>query len=254
MPSIVTAALIEALLELFLYGVYAVLFTTVVYLFRGRRGSSPEKRPVRWVLLGLIAQFLIITAHWVNTIYQTLFAIVHLGGGAPAAAFYSDLATPSSIVHITLRVICALLTDLLVIHRLYAIFSYRRNVILFPLTLLVGQAVCGSSIIYRFANSGGFFIQYSLSNPWLTTDLVLSILIVTIGVLVTFQVGFIGEIVLSGVASAIFGISTVLIHARIGLGWAHDADRQIGSNPTRINFARNDILEDEHELEDHRHK
>ncbi|KAJ7471980.1 hypothetical protein FB451DRAFT_312116 [Mycena latifolia] len=305
MSSIVTANLIKACLEIFLYGVYAVLFTAVIYLFRNRSESSPEKRPARWVLLGLVAQFLIITAHWINTIYNTFFGIVHLGGGTAAEAFYSNLSSPTAILHITFLVTCTLLTDLLVIHRLYVICSHRRDFVIFPLVLLVGQAVSGSGVIYRCAKSytdEGFLIQYSLANPWVTTNLVLSILIstyssavlswkirgisrglkrltqhisggapltsilailvesaalqttTTMGILVTFHVGFVGQVVWEGAAPAIFGISTVLIHARIGLGWAHEADRQIGSNPTRINFAINDTLEAEHELEDRRHK
>ncbi|KAJ7471983.1 hypothetical protein FB451DRAFT_1399281 [Mycena latifolia] len=259
--SIVTAGLIGACLEIFLYGVYAVLFTAVIYLFRSRSESSPEKRPARWVLLGLVAQFLIITAHWINSIYNTFFGIVHLGGGIAAEAFYSNLSSPTTILHITFLVTCTLLTDLLVIHRLYVICSRTRSFVIFPLVLLVGQAVSGSGIIYRFTKSytdEGFFIQYSLANPWS----ILAILVesaalqtaTTIGILVTFHFELVGQVIWAGAAPAIFGISTVLIHARIGLGWAHEADRQIGSNPTRINFAIHDTLEVEHELEDRRHK
>ncbi|KAJ6552038.1 hypothetical protein DFH09DRAFT_1167758, partial [Mycena vulgaris] len=299
MPSsISTATLAETCLENLLYGVYAVLFTTVIYLFRSRREGLPGKRPARWVLLGLITQFLVITAHWVNTLYKIFFAIVHLGGGAAAEAFYLDFSTPSSVLNLTLLVICTIVTDLFVIHRLYVICAHQRNIILFPLALLVGQAVAGSGLIHRFVKwddrDDSF---YSLTNGWVTTNLVLSIMISTyssgmiwwkilrisrglnrlsehigggiqltsllailvesaalqtttsIGILVTFQVGFVGQTVLAGIAPAVFGISTVLIHARIGLGWAHDPDRQIGSNPTRINFAGNKALE-EHELED----
>ncbi|KAJ6552037.1 hypothetical protein DFH09DRAFT_600908 [Mycena vulgaris] len=301
MSSVVTTALVAACLEIFLYGVYAVLFTAVIYLFRSRRGSQPET--VRWVLLGLVVQYLTITAHWINTIYETFFVFLHLGGDA-AAAFYSDLSTPSAVMHITLLVICTLVTDLLVIHRLYAICSHRPKAILIPAILLVGEAVSGGGIIIGFTKSypnEGYSIEYSLSNGWVTTHLVVSILISTyssgmiswkiwrirkalnilsdhisgvtpltsvlailvesaalqtitsIGILVTFHVGFIGQVVCSGNAAAIFGISTVLIHARIGLGWAHQPDRQNGSNPTRINFAVNEVLE-AHELEDRSRK
>ncbi|KAJ6621850.1 hypothetical protein B0H10DRAFT_1945108 [Mycena sp. CBHHK59/15] len=157
--------------------------------------------------------------------------------------------------------------------------SLSRSVILFPLTLLVGQAVCGSGVICHSVKSYPGKEYYSLSNGWVTTDLVSSILhdileniadkqrshapqsvlailvesaalqtSTTIGVLVTSQVGFVGQVVWMGIAPAILGISTVLIHARIGLGWAHESDRQTKSNPTRINFAVNEALEEEHEL------
>ncbi|KAJ6552035.1 hypothetical protein DFH09DRAFT_1167748 [Mycena vulgaris] len=298
MPSsISTAILVEACLENLLYGLYVVLFTTVIYLFRSRREGLSGRRPARWVLLGLITQFLVITAHWVSPLSFIFFAIVHLGGGAAAEVFYVDLSTPFSVLNITLLAICAIVTDLLVIYRLYVICAHQRNIILFPLVLLVGQAVCGSGLIHRFVkwdDRDDSFIAYTL-NGWVTANLVLSIMIstyssgmiswkilrtsrglnrlsehngggiqlvsllailvesaalqttTTIGILVTFQVGFVGETVLAGIAPADF--SDILIHARIGLGWAHDPARQIEFNPTRINFAGNEALE-EHELED----
>ncbi|KAJ7688970.1 hypothetical protein B0H17DRAFT_645943 [Mycena rosella] len=301
MLSTVTAALTEALVEMFLYGVYAVLLTAVIYLVRSRRGSLLEKKSARWVLFGLIIQFLVITGHCINTICETFLAIVRLGGGAAAEAFYLDLSTTSSVVHITLLVMCTLVTDILVIHRLYVICSYTRNIVLFPLAILVAQAAGGVGSIYHFARWYSDKLgstKYLLLDGWVVTHLVSSIVIsaycsgmiywkirginravgrlsghigggmkltsvlailvesaaiqtaTTIGALVTFQVGFIGVIAWSGISPAVLGISTVLIHARIGLGWAHEPDYHIGSNPTRINFAGNDALQGaEHELE-----
>ncbi|KAJ7471982.1 hypothetical protein FB451DRAFT_312268 [Mycena latifolia] len=249
MPSIVTAALIEALLELFLYGVYAVLFTTVVYLFRGRRGSSPEKRPVRWVLLGLIAQFLIITAHWVNTTYQTLFAIILFRSRYTVVnrAYHPpcDMYSPHRIAGGS--------GD---IHRLHVTYSYRRKVILLPLILLVGHLVCGGGLIYHSIkwDPRSFAARYSLTNLshenmadkqitgkavgayWrgpATNDALVHVfepalayvpqsllaifvesaalqMATSIGILITFQVGFVGSIVWAGIAATVFGISTVL--------------------------------------------
>ncbi|KAJ7102881.1 hypothetical protein C8R44DRAFT_808694 [Mycena epipterygia] len=296
MSSLATAALIEAFVEIFFYGVYVVLFATVMYLFRSRHGLIPETRPTRWLLLGLCVQFLIITAHWIDTIYQACFSFLHLGGGTAAEAFYLNQSAPSAVAEATLFVTCTLVTDLLVIHRLYVISSHSLNVIMFPLTALMGQAVGGAGIIYRFVKSPPGDNSYVLSNGWVTTVLVSSIVIsmyssvmiswkicrisktlnrlsehisggmrltsvlailiesavlqtvATIAILISFQIGFVGQLVWDGIAPVIFGISTVLIHVRIGLGWAHDADGQANSNPTRIHFAANG-LEEEHELE-----
>lgn len=45
-----------------------------------------------------------------------------------------------------------------------------------------------------------------------------------------------GEFIWTGIAPAMFGISTVLIHARIGLGWAHDSERSppVSVKPTKV--------------------
>jgi hypothetical protein len=73
----------------------------------------------------------------------------------------------------------------------------------------------------------------------------------TVALLVTFQIGFVGQVIWAGIAPAMLGISTMLIHARIGLGWAHEAERNVGSNSTRIVFGPGveaDALDEEHEL------
>jgi len=74
----------------------------------------------------------------------------------------------------------------------------------------------------------------------------------TICVLATFQFESSGQVIVSRIASAILGISTVLIHARIGLGWGHDANRQSKSrfNPTRVNFTQSSHSTPAHELDD----
>ncbi|KAJ7207844.1 hypothetical protein GGX14DRAFT_454555 [Mycena pura] len=75
----------------------------------------------------------------------------------------------------------------------------------------------------------------------------------TIGALVTHKVGFVGQVVFSGNGPVVLGISTILIHARIGLGWAHGSDADgAASNLTRISFAA--TPEEAQELDDRRGK
>ncbi|KAJ7108367.1 hypothetical protein C8R43DRAFT_1114109 [Mycena crocata] len=287
MPSVVTASLVEAFFEVFLYGGCTVLFVTVIYLFRSRRGISFDKMPAIWVLLGLIIQFLAVTTHWIVTIYQTFYAILSLEGGVQAEVFYNNQSTPTSVAQITLVAITSLITNVLVIHRLYVIYSRSLKVIICPIGFLLGQTVCESAIVYLFANSFSGPTRYSLSNGWVTGGIALSILVCAyssgmiwwrirnvnkglnqfserihggtqlmsilavivesaalqtlwaIAILVTFQFGLVGQIVFTGSGPAILGISTLLIHARIGLGWAHNPDQDINSTPTRINLPAN---------------
>jgi len=152
MSALFFSSIFEVFLETFSYGVYFVLFTAVIYLSFTRNRISPQKRPALWVLLGLIFQFLTITAHWIDGMNEIYYTVVHLGGGPAADAFYSDLSTASSIIHITLFIICSLVTDLLVIHRLYIICAHERSVVVFPLAVLVAEAVSGSSVIVHFKN------------------------------------------------------------------------------------------------------
>ncbi|KAJ7207849.1 hypothetical protein GGX14DRAFT_634189 [Mycena pura] len=331
MAVLVTANLVEALVEAVLYGVYGVLFITVLYLFRSR-----VRRPAVWVSLGLVVQFLAITGcaaltniqHWIVMLYTTVFAFVHLGGGAAAAAFYNDISSPSFVAGIGFCGASSLVTNFLVIHRVYVIFSNSRSVTFLPFVFLMIQVVASVGLFCQYLKSdpgGQYTVIYGLSNPWVTVGLVASIVLVfcpvvgvyvaqimffrinvystamiswrirrvtqalrsltdesarsdggmplmsilaiiaesaalqtylhfaaqlrfydslnlrrtvTVGALVTYHIGFVEQVGFSGISPVIFGISTVLIHARIGLGWAYgsDADGSI-SNPTWASFA-----------------
>ncbi|KAJ7429338.1 hypothetical protein B0H11DRAFT_2145871 [Mycena galericulata] len=64
----------------------------------------------------------------------------------------------------------------------------------------------------------------------------------TIGMLASFQYKWgAGEFIWTGIAPAVFGVSTILIHARIGLGWAHGAERStpINVKPTNVQVSAN---------------
>ncbi|KAJ7218559.1 hypothetical protein GGX14DRAFT_695720 [Mycena pura] len=247
-PGLATANLVEALLESVLYGVYGVLCITVLYLFRSR-----EKRPAVWVVsLGLVIQFFSITGHWICTLYATLFAFVHLGGGDAAAAFYDNLSAPWYLTNLGFLGVGFFVTDLLVIHRVHVIFSNSRTVIILPLIFLIiglgkisvystGMISWKIRRITRALNrlsgriDGGVPLMSVLAIIAESAALQTAI---TIGTLVTYHTGFIGQFVFADISPVVIGISTMLIHARIGLGWAHGSDTGgAASNPTRISFA-----------------
>ncbi|KAJ6621849.1 hypothetical protein B0H10DRAFT_2016068 [Mycena sp. CBHHK59/15] len=171
MLSPLATGLTKAFLELSLYGLYVVLFTAVIYLFRHGFIAS-KNRPVL-LELTLVVQFIIITA--------TYFCFMKTGGGAAAKACYLNSAAPAAVANIALFVVAGLITDLLVIHRLYVIWTHRRKVVIFPLVLIVPQAdgtVSGAGLVSTFATSGlkeGPATALSLSNVWVTTNLVASL-------------------------------------------------------------------------------
>ncbi|KAJ7207848.1 hypothetical protein GGX14DRAFT_634188 [Mycena pura] len=303
--ALATANLVEALLESVLYGVYGVLCITVLYLFRSR-----ERRPAVWVSTGLVIQFFTITGHWIGTLYATLFAFGHLNGGTAAAAFYDNLSSAWYLTNLSFLGATFLVTNLLVIHRVHVIFSNNRTVTGLPFIILMVEMVSLVGLVYQFAKSHPgeqSIVIYGLSNPWVTTSLVTSMVLVfaptisaystgmiswkilritralnrlldridggvplmsilaiivesaalhmaiTISTLVTYHVGFVGQVVFSGISPVVIGISTILIHARSGLGWAHGSGSDgAASNPTRIGFATSP--EGSLELDDRRRK
>ncbi|KAJ7090480.1 hypothetical protein C8R44DRAFT_861285 [Mycena epipterygia] len=172
---VLTTSLTEGVLELTLYGAFVVLFSTVVYLF-STRGLISRKRPTFFIFLALVGLFLSITAHWINGICALYRAFIFLGGGFPAEVLYLTLSSPRALAHNSLVVVTTVITDSLMIHRLYTVWSYDRRVIIFPLLVLAGQIVSGIHVIYDLSRET-IFNFFVLSNPWETSYLISSLVI-----------------------------------------------------------------------------
>ncbi|KAJ7701966.1 hypothetical protein B0H17DRAFT_1195163 [Mycena rosella] len=151
-PFVLAAAITQVVLELFLYGAFAVLFSAVVYLFWSR-GLLAKNRPTFLVFLALVVLFLSVTGHMINTVYALYFAFVHLGGGVAAAVFYLTEASPTDMADISFVAIVIIITDSLVIHRLYVVWSCNYRVVIFPLIILLVQVASGAHVIYDLAVS-----------------------------------------------------------------------------------------------------
>ncbi|KAJ6483078.1 hypothetical protein DFH09DRAFT_1292059 [Mycena vulgaris] len=259
--------LTEGVLELTLYGAFVVLFATVVYLF-STRGLISRKRPTFFIFLALVGLFLSITAHWINGICTLYQAFIFLGGGFPAEVLYLTLSSPTALAHSSLVGVTTVITDSLMIHRLYTVWSYDRRVIIFPLLVLAGQIVSGIHVLYDLSRET-IFNFFALSNPWETSYLVSSLVIsvystgstsagrrlrkvlvimvesavlqttMTVGILVSFQIGLLVQAVFIGLAPVIFGISVLLVHLRVGLGWTNDSNLAgSGSTENSLNLSR----------------
>ncbi|KAF7309064.1 hypothetical protein MKEN_01108000 [Mycena kentingensis (nom. inval.)] len=284
MQPLVTGNIIEALIEALFFGLYFILFTTTIYLFRRKHGLPPRHRPALCVLLGLTLQFLAVTSHWAITMYRTIYALGTLTGHADTLAFYANLAHPAFVANVALLVITHMITDAFVLHRLYVIFSHEKKVMVFPGACFVVQVVCATALVVRGGTSKAGEDYLTLSNGWLTSKLITSILIslysstmitlkifrvqrafsgkhggpanltsllgilvesaalqlaIAILMLCSFQFKWLaGEFISTGTGAAAFAISTVLIHARIGLGWTamSCAADSSASAPVRVNF------------------
>ncbi|KAJ7821396.1 hypothetical protein B0H14DRAFT_3471589 [Mycena olivaceomarginata] len=262
--SILAAALIQAFLELTLYGVYLVVFSAAVYLFWHRTGIT--KSPMIFVVLAVVMQFFTVTAHWINTMRGTYLPFVELGGGAEAEEFYHTLGTITLKTHVILAELTNSITDCLVVHRLYVIWDRRLNVVAVPVLFLVVQIASGIAVIH------GFFVQNlenyrAASIGWVTTNLITSLVIsvyctgmitwkiaaliiviesaalqttMNLALLVAFRCttrkGL--NFILKGIQAVVLGLSTVLVHARSGLGWTQNIPAA-ETNP--VSFTLDDV-------------
>ncbi|KAJ7079680.1 hypothetical protein C8R44DRAFT_824644, partial [Mycena epipterygia] len=283
--AIVAAGLIQAFVELTLYGIYFVVFSTVLYLFWHKLDLT--KSPIIFVLLAIVLQFLAITAavsranRTSTTMYGTYLAFVHLGGGLRAEQFYGTLGTPTLKTHIILSELINTITDSLVVHRLYVIWDHKNSVVAFPMALLAAQVISGIGGVVGFFNQNPANYRSS-SLGWVTTSLATSlgtgmiswkilrlnrtvrqlsspsrkghrldrILVIlvesaalqtamNIALLLSFLLAIVLSFIFKGTQAVVLGLSTVLIHARIGLGWTQDTSLATATNPTAVSFTVN---------------
>ncbi|KAJ7346147.1 hypothetical protein DFH08DRAFT_961607 [Mycena albidolilacea] len=173
MSFILVSGLTEGVIELTLYGGFTVLFSTVMYLF-SIRGLISKRSPSFFVFLALVAMFLTVTAHWINSIYVLYHAFIQLGGGFEAEVFYGSISVPPELASQGLAEIALIIADCLMIHRLYVVYSHDRRVIIFPICVEIIQIVSGIRAIVNLAREpvSNF---YDSSNVWVTTSLVTSV-------------------------------------------------------------------------------
>nr|GAT47094.1 predicted protein [Mycena chlorophos] len=238
--SIVFGYLLATILEAALFGLYIVLFVTVLYLFQSR-----ERRPPQVVLIGLVVQLLALLGHWINTLYRALHGIGHLDADA-ATAYYSSLSL-SFKFDVIFSGFVTLATNVVMIHRVYVVFSRRKAPVVLPLSLLVGQFVVGSRVVISIHTTAMIIIKLLRVRKAFPTDALLNekafegrtpfgaicaniaecaALQTTtlIALSITYCLGSIAQIVFMEITPVILGISTVLIYARVGLGWSHSED------------------------------
>ncbi|KAJ7731427.1 hypothetical protein DFH07DRAFT_151776 [Mycena maculata] len=166
MASILRPTLTAVIVESCLYGILFVLFVVVLYFRRTGTNSI--------VLLGIMGLFVMITTHWIITLYRTFRSVLELGGAAES--FLIDLSSPTYLAHTVLLTLSIALADTIVIHRLLSVWAHRRDIIIFPNVMLIGQAVAGIGVIVEFAHWNSQSLDpietfYSLSNIWVICNL-----------------------------------------------------------------------------------
>ncbi|KAJ7833570.1 hypothetical protein B0H13DRAFT_1914507 [Mycena leptocephala] len=193
-----------------------------------------------------------ITVHWILVIYQAFFAFVHLGNASAETAFYEDYAQGPEVVKETLLFSVAFLGDALVVHpTMFPVLNH-------PLIAAQGISpldnmgtkpprhdipnLCSSwdgrwhsfphmqqghtsEIWVRFPPEGNDITTTLPStnakfNKWFLVILVESAAIQTFWQI--FALATDGEVEARDTFPAVVGISNILIHARVGLGWSPD--------------------------------
>ncbi|KAI0729490.1 hypothetical protein C8Q72DRAFT_777826 [Fomitopsis betulina] len=183
--DLIAVNLATVALESWLYGIFCVIFGTSIYLLvrRGREhsqgtgGSSRIARSV-WKSPMFVASCLIamsVTGHWILTVYRLFDAFIHYMGGKEPIIVYADLSRTSEVAKTGFLIITVLISDAMIIYRLYIVWSYNKMILIFPALTWCALAVCGSAICWQFAHyTLGEDVFETAAGRWITSDCVFS--------------------------------------------------------------------------------
>ncbi|KAF8142881.1 hypothetical protein K438DRAFT_661329 [Mycena galopus ATCC 62051] len=142
--------------EVFLYGAYAILFGFYLYILR-TRGTANR----RFLTVATIYLFILSTAHCAFVLASVVFdnmalgtAISSLSVAEPLSRYSAEWDRAANAVYVTSNVVA----DSIFLFRCYAIWNFRRRIIIFPALLILGVAVDGYTEIFlslKDPNSAG---------------------------------------------------------------------------------------------------
>ncbi|KAJ7813979.1 hypothetical protein B0H13DRAFT_2382011 [Mycena leptocephala] len=132
--------------EVFLYGAYAILFGFYLYILRTRGAANR-----RFLTVATISLFILCTAHCAFVLASVIFdnmalatAIYSPSGGEPLSGHSVEWNRAANAVYVTSNV----LADSIFLFRCYAIWNFRRKIMIFPAFLIFGVAATGYTEIF----------------------------------------------------------------------------------------------------------
>uniref|UniRef100_A0A0W0FJG3 Uncharacterized protein n=1 Tax=Moniliophthora roreri TaxID=221103 RepID=A0A0W0FJG3_MONRR len=184
---IVSVSLANVAVESFLYGIFFVLDIGTIMLICfplndmtrtlmkesiSRRIQITVKKPM---FLGSIALFISITGHWICTVLRLFEAVVFSEKGP--LAYYEDLSQDLYAIKTGFSEASLIITDSMLIYRLWMIWSRNYYVIIIPILTLIGLIVCGIGGTNDFAHyTPGQSVFSSVTQAWVISDGVFTLL------------------------------------------------------------------------------
>ncbi|KAJ7768829.1 hypothetical protein B0H16DRAFT_1780869 [Mycena metata] len=151
-PSLISANLILFTAAGLFYGMYLVLFCISTYLLVRHLGgpTASNKRRKRgsiftfMVFLLAILLFVVITVHWIATVYRAFIGFVCTPTTSEAELYFNNLATPAAVIQYALLLLSSVIGDSMIIYRLWVIWTRNKLVLVVPILTLTAFTVVSS--------------------------------------------------------------------------------------------------------------
>ncbi|KAH9934677.1 uncharacterized protein B0H18DRAFT_483966 [Fomitopsis serialis] len=177
-PSIISVNLVTVAVESLLYGVFLALTSASFYILINRALSQPSSHGrsrlasfLTPVMFGSIAITVTVTAHWVMTVIRLFDAFVHFEEGQAALLYYSDLALTTEIVKTAFIIATVIISDILLVYRLWIVWGHNYFVIIIPSLTVVGLSIAGPGVVYQLSQlNAGSSVFVTDVNRWISAD------------------------------------------------------------------------------------
>ncbi|KAJ6447632.1 hypothetical protein C8R45DRAFT_1057447 [Mycena sanguinolenta] len=215
--------------------VESCLYVTAICLLLGRNAILDNN-------CGKITIFIL---HWVITIDRAFVAFIHFSRSLGPLGFYADLSELTEVVKTGFLMATGIIADGLIAYSSsWVVWSYNKKILIFPIATLVGLAVSSTGLTYQFTQyRPGKNVFLSSAGRWITSATVFTlcaalytsehhastlraIVLLTVPnriwsgfYLVAYQSQSNFQFTLIDCLPAITGISCMLIHVRVGMGW-----------------------------------
>ncbi|KAH9840964.1 uncharacterized protein C8Q71DRAFT_794946 [Rhodofomes roseus] len=128
------------------------------------------------MFIGSMSLFITITAHIICTVIRLFQAFVLYEDGTQPLYFYADLRQTTEVVKTGFLVTSLIAGDVMVIYRVWIVWSHKKAFIIFPLCTLIGLIICGSGITYQFSQYvPGEVVFESVAGRWITSNCVFTL-------------------------------------------------------------------------------
>ncbi|KAH9840937.1 uncharacterized protein C8Q71DRAFT_431702 [Rhodofomes roseus] len=176
--SLIGVNLATACIGSMAYGVFFVLFVLSTYLMLQYQHKPPGNGTVRRspLLTAGFVLFLGVTGQWICVVLRTFDAFLNYDGGKDPVYFYADLRQPTEAAKLGCWVTVMIVSDAMIIYRMYIIWNRNLRVLAFPLLTLTAVLVSGIGVVYHFAvYPVGENVYASTTGRWIVSDCLCSL-------------------------------------------------------------------------------
>ncbi|KAJ7579074.1 hypothetical protein C8J56DRAFT_1110134 [Mycena floridula] len=128
------------------------------------------------MFLGAFSLLVTVTGHWICIVMRIFDAFIHYKHGQSPEEYFGDISQMTEVVKTAFLMATMVLSDLMIIYRLWIVWNHNRYIVIFPLMSVLGLTVCGVGVTYQFyIYDPSVSVFNSAAARWITSDCVFTL-------------------------------------------------------------------------------